>query len=202
MKRILLAMLLFAATAAFSQSQLPGWNITVNGNFTNITGANTNNGWLTSEAVRVGADWSLRADQYVTIAPAGSIVLGKIEYRRLLSDFIKPNPYLNTTIVEPFFNAGAGEAHSTSNGAISAGRFAFGFGGGFDIAPTAGGMFTIRPLDVSYVRASMLTGGGAFIGNHLTLAAGLGLRFGTQATVTKNKAMRQSLRAKYHLDRD
>jgi len=59
-------------------------------------------------------------------------------------------------------------------------------------------MFTIRPLDVSYVRASIFQNGGQLIGNHLSLFAGIGLRFGSIATMQRNKVARAAVKAKYY----
>lgn len=192
----LIGFLMLALTVtipAYAQSNLPGWDVTINGNFSNISSAPTNNGFMTSEAVRISTNFALRSDQMITLQPtAGSIVLGKVEYRRLLSDFIRPNTAfaINTATVEPFINAGVGKAQSNTTTGLSASKFAWGIGGGFDVSVGNTGMFTLRPLDVTYVRTSLLNNGGQFIGNHLQLAAGLGLRFGSVQQMMENKVKR------------
>jgi hypothetical protein len=196
--KLVICIALLLCSVAFAQT-LPGWTVAINGNFSNISNASTNNGFATIETVRVSDHFAVRADQLMTVNPAGAeIFLFKAEYRRLLSDFIKPNPYLNTANFEPFVNAGGGTAQSNNGGVLSTSRPAFAVGGGFDMAVGSTGMFTIRPLDISYVRASILQNGGTLIGNHLSLFAGIGLRFGSIATMQKNKAARAAVKAKYY----
>src|SRR5260370_2938456 len=88
--------------------------------------------------------------------------------------------------VEAFLNVGAGTGRTTATVTASASgttttteqsaaKFAYSAGGGFDIKLSD--TVTLRPLDLKYIRASMLTNGGQVIGNHMQFAAGLGLRF-------------------------
>jgi hypothetical protein len=192
--------LLILVIAGAAQSSLPGWTVSINGNFLNISNAATNNGFASVEAVRVAQNWELRADQLTTAAPAGgSIQLFRPEYRRQLSDWIKPNQFVNTANFEPFFNVGGGFANSNS-GTASANRPAWVVGAGFDYAAGGTGMFTLRPLDISYVRASILQGGGQIIGNHLQLMSGIGIRIGSAAQISTNKAARAAVKAQYRLE--
>lgn len=183
------------------ESALPGWTISINGNFLNLSNVPTNNGYATVETIRVANKWALRADQLVLANPEGGLInLGKVEYRRLLSDFVKPNGYVNTANFELFANAGGGVAksHADSPFEVNDNRPAWTIGGGFDIALGGSSMFTLRPLDISYVRASILQGGGQLIGNHLQLLTGVGIRFGSVAQMTKNRSMKAEVKAKYY----
>lgn len=192
--------LLLCGPRSQAQGTLPGWNVAINGNFLNVTNAATNNGFASVEAVRVANNWDLRADQLTLTSPAGgTIALFRAEYRLLLSSLLKPNQYVNTSNFEPFLNLGGGIANS-NDASGSTNRPAFTVGAGFDYLVGATGMFTLRPLDVSYVRASILQGGGQIIGNHMQLMSGLGVRIGSAAALTRNRAMRAEIRAKYHLD--
>lgn len=198
MRKFIAIAVLFLASFALAQDPLPGWNLSINGNFMSVTGAATNNGFASVEAVRVSQNFSLRSDQLNLASPAGDqVYLGRVEYRRLLSDFIKPNQFLNTSNYEPFINAGGGVAVSFANN-VSQNRPAFVVGGGFDISVGDTGIFTIRPLDISYVRASIFPGGGAAIGNHMQLLSGLGIRIGGVQTMLRNKAAKMKLKAKYY----
>lgn len=184
---ILAAVLCLLAVTAFGQIQPPDtqegpWNVAINGSFSNVSNAATNNGFVTTEALRVAQHWNVRSDQFVTLSPATLIVLAGPEYRFSLAHIFKGSPAfsLNAAKLEGFAHAGAGTARSTSTDAagtttLSAARFAYGVGGGFDIKLSD--TMSLRPLDLTYVRASMLQGGGAVLGNHLQFATGLGIRF-------------------------
>jgi hypothetical protein len=193
-------LLLLCAPRSQAQGTLPGWNVAINGNFLNITNAATNNGFASVEAVRVANNWDLRADQLTLVSPSGgTIALFRAEYRFLLSSLLKPNAYVNTSNFEPFINVGGGIANS-NDASGSTNRPAFVVGAGFDYLVSSTGMFTLRPLDISYVRASILQGGGEIIGNHLQLMSGIGVNIGSPAAMTRNKAARAAIRAQYHLD--
>jgi len=197
---VISGLLLVCGPRAWAQGALPGWNVSINGNFLNVTNAATNNGFASVEAVRVANNWDLRADQLTLTAPAGgTIALFRAEYRFLLSSLLKPNQYVNTSNFEPFFNLGGGVANSNDVSG-STNRPAFVLGAGFDYLVGATGMFSLRPLDVSYVRASILQGGGQIIGNHVQLMSGIGVNIGSPAAMTRNKAARAAIRAQYHLD--
>lgn len=202
MKRLfsIATIIILLSIAAIAQSSLPGWNVSINGNFLNVTNAATNNGFASVESVRVASRSDLRADQLTLTSPAGgTIALFRYEYRFQLSDIVKPNQYVNTANFEPFINAGGGIANSNDSSG-STNRPAFVVGVGFDYATGSSGMFTLRPLDVSYVRASILQGGGQIIGNHLQLMSGIGIRIGSQSAVSSNKAARAAVKAQYHLN--
>jgi hypothetical protein len=190
MKRLIFALLLILAPSCFAQSTPPSplstaWNVSVNGNFSSLQNQGTNNGVLISTAIRLSTHWALRADTYLLQTPNVTIVLGSPEYRfSLASIFKQPSTgAVNPANVEVFVNAGLGDTRATAivsqsgstTTTTSSSRFAASVGGGFDIvvSPT----LSIRPLDVKYIRSSMITNGGQFIGNHLDFAAGLGLRF-------------------------
>lgn len=189
MKVLILALALLAASATFAQTAPPdtletAWSVSVNGNFTSLQNQPTNNGVLISTAIRMATHWNLRADTYLLNAPNITIVLGGPEYRFSLAHLFKGDSgAINAQNTEVFINTGLGNARSTSilsqvGNAItstSTSKFAYAIGGGFDIklSPT----LTLRPLDMKYIRSSMVTNGGQLVGNHLDFAAGLGLHF-------------------------
>lgn len=157
------------------------WNVAINGSYSNIANAATNNGFTTTEAVRVAQHWNLRSDQFITLNPSTVIVLAKGEYRMNLGHFLSKSNYIvNASKFEAFANAGLGTARSSTiatdgSSTLSAAKFAWGVGGGFDVALNS--TMSLRPLDITYVRAGMLQNGGTVLGNHLSFAAGLGIRF-------------------------
>jgi hypothetical protein len=180
---------LFMSMSLHAQTPAPkplesAWNVAVNGNFSSLSNQPTNNGVLISTAIRMATHWNLRADTYIMQAPSITVVLGGPEYRFSLAHLFKNSTgAINAQNTEVFLNTGVGDAHSTaivsSSGptttTVSTSKFAYSVGGGFDIAisPTV----SIRPLDIKYIRSSMITGSGQLIGNHLDFAAGLGLHF-------------------------
>jgi hypothetical protein len=188
-KLLTLALVLSLATLANSQTTPPqpadpfetGWNIMLGGNYMNATNAATNNGVLTTQGLRVAQHWVARSDQYITLSPSGVLVLAGAEYRESLAHlFPKSNTYaVNAEKMEAFVNLEVGTARTsttTSSGTtLSTAKFAWGVGGGFDIKLTD--TTSLRPLDIKYVRAGMLTNGGQLLGNHVDFAAGLNLRF-------------------------
>lgn len=156
------------------------WNVSVNGGYSNIQQAGTNNGFFFSTAIHVAEYWNIRGDVFVMNDPAVTLSLIKPEYRIPSSRLFKnaSGNYFATNNVEFFLNGGIGNAHYTDPAKGSTSKFAWGIGGGFDmtVLQTGGTTVTIRPLDVNYI-SSQLIGGGKVIGNHLQFAAGLGLRF-------------------------
>lgn len=185
----LIASLLFCLSA-FGQTAPPpaqpdplegAWNISVNGSYSNVSDAATNNGFVTTEAFRIAQHWNLRSDQFIVLNPSSVIVLAGPEYRLNLSHFLATSAFTaNASKIEAFVNVKAGTARSSAiatdgTTTLSAAHFAYGVGGGFDILVNS--TLSLRPLDISYVRAPMLTNGGAVLGNHLQFATGLGLRF-------------------------
>jgi hypothetical protein len=169
------------ASATPADALESGWNVSITGSFSNVSNAATNNGFVTTEALRVAQHWNARADEFITLTPATVIVLAGPEYRFSLEHLLKSSSFAaNAAKIEAFAHAGAGTARSQSIAAdgsttLSAARFAYGIGGGFDVKLNS--TMSVRPLDLTYVRSSMLTNGGAILGNHLQFAAGLGIRF-------------------------
>lgn len=157
------------------------WNISISGNFSNISQAANNNGFQTIEAFRIAQHWNLRADQFVTLNPSTTIVVAGPEYRFNLEHLLSKSTFAaNASKIEAFVNLKAGTARSSAVSAdgssqLSAARFAYGAGVGFDILVNS--TLSLRPLDISEIRASMLRNGGSLLGNHLQFATGLGLRF-------------------------
>jgi hypothetical protein len=188
MKRLVLFVgILFFTSTCYAQT-LPatppdtlesGWNVAVNGSFSSATNQGTNNGFAATMALRVAQHWNIRADTYLLTSPSVTVTLAKLEYRVSLAHMVKQSSFMvNANRMELFFNGGAGTARSSAvvNGVQrETRRPAYSVGAGFDISvsPTV----TLRPLDVSYVRSTMLTNGGTFLGDHLQFEAGLGLRF-------------------------
>lgn len=162
------------------------WNVSVNGAYSNVTNAPTNNGFVTGVSFRVTQHFNLRSDVYVLQSPQGlTMALAGPEYRFSLEHLLKSTTFAaNAAKIEPFINAGLGTARTstvilnkdgTSVVNLSAAKFAGSIGGGFDIKLSD--TIYVRPLDVKYVKSSFLNSGGGFYGNQLTFAAGLGLRF-------------------------
>lgn len=158
------------------------WNISVSGSFSSVSNASTNNGFQTSEAIRFATHWTARADTFIVTLPSVVVVTAGPEYRASLAHLIKPNTQyvINTSNMEAFVNLGLGTSRTSSVASdgtttLSKAVFAYKIGGGFDIKVS--NTMYLRPLDISYVRASMLQNGGMVLGNHVQFAAGLGLRF-------------------------
>lgn len=183
----LAAVLLLTANTGvtFGQTQPPpsssdpfetGWSVSVSGGYTNVSNAQTNNGYFFSSAVRVAQHWNMRADIFILNSPQVTIAVAGPEYR-LSINHILPQLSGNFPIInnmELFANAKLGDAKYTDPAKGSQSKFAYGVGTGFDIAVSD--TVTVRPLDVSYIRSSLLTGG-VVLGNHMQFEAGLGLRF-------------------------
>lgn len=184
---ILSAFPLYAHAQSATPAATPfenAWTVSVNGNFSSLQSQGTNNGVLLSTAIKLSTHWNLRADTYIMQSPNITIVLGSPEYRFSLASLFKSTAgAVNPANVEVFVNGGLGDAKATAvlsqvgntTTTQSSSKFAASVGGGFDIMVTP--TMSIRPLDVKYIRSSMITNGGQFVGNHLDFAAGLGLRF-------------------------
>jgi opacity protein-like surface antigen len=162
-----------------------GWNVGINAGISTLSNQQTNNGFTMSTALRVAQHWNVRFDTYILNNPAVTVVLVSPEYRLSLSHLLKSSPTfaVNANRLELFINAGAGTAKSSAD-MTAAGpvdttkenyKLAYSIGTGFDIKLTD--TMSIRPLDIKYVRASILNNGNAFLGNHLQFAAGLGVHF-------------------------
>lgn len=192
---VLIVTVLFAASA-YAQTPTPapkppdvlesGWNVSVNGSYSNLTNAPTNNGFVTGMSFRMAQHWNLRSDVYILQSPQGlTMALAGPEYRFGLEHILKNTNFAaNANRIEAFFNAGAGTARTSTvilakDGSsivnLSKAKFAYSVGGGFDIKLSD--TVTVRPLDIKYVRSSFLEYGGGVYGNQLAFAAGLGLRF-------------------------
>jgi hypothetical protein len=148
----------------------PVWTVSISGGLSVLSNVGTNNGFMTSAALRLAQHWNLRTDIFSVATPSTIVVLAGPEYMWSLAHWIPPNDYFNTANIQPFLNLKLGD--EKSNGAS---KFAYAVGGGFSVivSPT----MTLRPLDVSYVRSSVFGPKGTFIGNHLQYAASIGLNF-------------------------
>jgi hypothetical protein len=169
------------AISAFGQTPTPpsdpletGWNVMVNGGYSSVSNATTNNGFFFSTGIRLSQHLVARGDVFVVASPAVTVSLAKPEYRFSALHLFKRNTTQAVKNTEFFVNAGIGAAHYTDPAKGGQSKFAYGFGGGFDVKMSD--TITVRPLDVNYVRSTLLNGG-KVIGNHLQFAAGLGLRF-------------------------
>ncbi len=169
-----LAVVSFGQTPAPSDPLETGWNVSVNGGYSSIQNAGTNNGFFFSTGIRLTQHFVARGDVFVLNDPAVTVSLVKPEYRFSAQHLFKSASSATVKNTEFFVNAGIGSAHYTDPAKGSTSKVAYGFGGGFDIkmSPTV----SIRPLDVNYINSSLINGG-RVIGNHLQFAAGLGLRF-------------------------
>lgn len=177
--------MLFVAALAFGQSATPpvtppdpletGWNVSVNGGFSSVSNAGTNNGFFFSSELRVAQHWAARADVFVLNDPAVTVTLVKPEYRLSANHIFKNTSgnYAAVNALELFVNFGAGSARFTDPAKGTQSKFAYGGGGGFDYKLSD--KITVRPLDVSWLKSSLT--GQRVIGNHLQFEAGLGLRF-------------------------
>lgn len=189
---LLAALLLLSTLAAEAQTTKPpdvlenAWNVSVNGAYSNLTNAPTNNGFVTGVSFRLSQHLNLRSDVYILQSPQGlTMALAGPEYRFSLEHLLKSTAFAaNASRIEPFFNVGAGTARTSTvvlakDGSsivnLSKAKFAYSVGGGFDIKVSD--TLSIRPLDIKYVRSSFLEYGGGVYGNQLAFAAGLGLRF-------------------------
>lgn len=186
MKTLLTVLVLAFSAAAVAQTPTDpfegAYNVTINGSFSNVSNAATNNGFQTTEGIRVATHWLARSDQFVVLGPPSAVIVtAGPEYRFNLAHLLsKSNFAANASKIEAFANLGAGTARSSALNAdgtstLSASHFAYKVGGGFDILLNS--TMSLRPLDISYVRAPMLQNGGAVLGNQLQFAAGLGIRF-------------------------
>lgn len=192
---IAFAFAMFAASA-YAQTPTPApkppdplegaWNVSINGGYSSLSNSQTNNGFVTGVSFRVAQHWNLRSDVYILNNPSVTVALAGPEYRFSLEHLLKGNPQFaaNASRVEAFINLGAGTVRSTdtvvgTNESTTTteykAKFAYSAGGGFDIKLSD--TVSLRPLDLKYIRGSMLAGGGQVIGNHLQFAAGLGVRF-------------------------
>jgi hypothetical protein len=148
------------------------WTVSIHGNYSDVSGAQTNNGVKSGAAIRLGQHFTANADYYSTISPANAkIALVGFEYLGLTHLLQrKPSQFVNLSQFEIGIGPRAGI--SLQNGARKA---AFAFGGHLDrhIANN----ITLRLLDVSYIRASVLPGGAQIVGNHANVASGLQLQF-------------------------
>ncbi len=177
--KIMIALLVLLAAASASAQAPPkdvlegAWNVSVNGGYSSIENAGTNNGFFFSAEQRLAQHWAARGDVFVLTDPGVTVTLAKPEYRLSARHVFKSsaNPTVKNT--EFFINAGVGNAHFTDPAKGTQSKFAWGVGGGFDIRISD--TVSIRPLDVNYIRSSLI-GGGRVIGNHLQFAAGIGLR--------------------------
>lgn len=172
----------FAQTAPPTDPFEGAYNVTINGSFSNVSNAATNNGFQTTEGIRFSQHLLVRSDQFVVLGPPSAVIVtAGPEYRFNLAHLLsKSNFAANASKVEAFGNVGAGTARSSAMNpdgttTLSKAAFAYKVGGGFDILLNK--TMSIRPLDISYVRAPMLQNGGSILGNQLQFAAGLGVRF-------------------------
>lgn len=161
-----------------SLSSLPTFNVSIYGGYSNVTGAATNNGTFTSQALQIGHSFAVRNDVYMLANPTIVIDVAGPEYRvsvnKLFPSLSGDYPIINN--MELFANAKLGDAYQTNTQGDKVGKnsFAYGVGGGIDIEVSTN--VVARVLDVSYIRTPLVNGG-IVLGNHMQLEAGLGLRF-------------------------
>jgi hypothetical protein len=158
----------------------PGYTVSVNGGFSNVSNAPTNNGFMFDTELALSPTLSARGDVFVLSAPSVTISLASVQYQFPITKWIKNPTSVTVQDLHLFVKGGAGDAYSTGtaiggNGITTQHKFAYAVGGGIeiDLSPTV----HIRPLDLTYVRSSILQNGGAVLGNHLAAAATLGLQF-------------------------
>jgi opacity protein-like surface antigen len=156
-----------------------GFNVSVTGAYSNFSGVATNNGFLAGVDAQIAPHWVADARIYSTGSPAGNILQFGPTYYGSLAKILPSTGNFNSTNMAWFVSAGAGLSWSaaTVNGAMVNGpkKFAWSVGGGIDYQVSSN--VTLRIVDVRYVRTSMLTNGGQFIGNIAQIASGLNIRF-------------------------
>lgn len=166
-----------------SLANLPTINVSLYGGYSNTTGAATNNGTFTSQALTLGnvfkGSIAVRNDVYMLANPTIVIDAAGPELRWSVNT-IFPNLSGNYPVVnqmELFINGKVGDSYQTDTAGDKVGKnsLAYGFGGGVDIRVSTN--VVARVLDISYIRSPLLQNGGIVLGNHLSLEAGLGLRF-------------------------
>jgi len=175
---VAVAVLLFVfSLGALAQTPTPpnllesAWHVQLGGGYNLTSNEGTNNGFASSIALRVGNHWSVRADIFSVNSPATLVTLIGPEFRWSLAQWVRPNDFINTGRFLLFVNAKAGSAKNSND----VKKLAYSLGGGIELPVSE--TFSLRPLDVSYVRASLFQGGGIWLGNHMRLASGIGLRF-------------------------
>src|SRR5437867_1092149 len=144
-----LAILLLVALAAKAQTPKPAdplegaWNVSVNGGYSSVQNAGTNNGFFFSTGIRLAHHWVARGDVFVLNDPAVTVSLAKPEYRFSARHLFKTteSPVVRNT--EFFVNAGVGNARFTDPAKGTQSKFAWGVGGGFDVR--ASDKITVRP---------------------------------------------------------
>lgn len=167
-------------------AQAPGWVFSTSAGYSNVSNAPTNNGFANVTELRLSQSLVIRGDMFLMTNPQ---VIGAFvgpEYLLPASRIFKPGPNtgaFDAANVEFFANVGLGDLRSTdpANSNTKA-KFAWKIGGGFNLKLSD--KTFIRPLDISYIRGSVLTGTGttaapfsAVLGNHLQFSALVGVRF-------------------------
>lgn len=184
MKKLLIAGLLFCGASMAVCAQTPSapapkaadtqesyWTVSVHGQYSDVSGAQTNNGTKSGVDVRVAQHFSLGAEYLTTINPANTkLAMVGGDYFRSLGHLGAKSQFVDLSQFEIGFGPRAGI--SIQNGIR---KGAFGFHGRLD--RHVGNNVTLRLLDVEYVRAAVLPGGGQVIGNHVAAGAGIGLSF-------------------------
>ena len=161
------------------QPATPGWTFQTAAGYSNVSGAETNNGFANVTELRLSTSVAIRGDVFMVTNPN---VIGSYvgpEYIIPATKFFKTNANnpVNASNVEFFLNAKVGDLRSQNptNTSQSTARFSWGVGGGFNIKLSDHTF--IRPLDISYLRGSAFQHGGVIIGNHMQAAAFLGVSF-------------------------
>lgn len=192
MKKVTAMLILFLGLAGTALAQSDpletGWHVSVNGAFSNLSGQQTNNGYLSFAEVRVAKHWSARLNYFATADPTAKIITAGPEYNFSLRHILPKSDFLDVSKLEAFAGVSLGASHlepcpNLTGQALAdckvlkespapGFKFAAVVGGGVNYRITD--KLTIRPLEVNYVRSAA---GGQLIGNHLQFASGVGLRF-------------------------
>lgn len=177
MRFLLAVAVLLAVSAAGARAQAApdllenAWHVQLAGGYSLTSNEGTNHGFTSSIAVRVAKHWNVRADVFSVDSPATIVSLIGPEYRWSLAQWVRPNEFVNTDRFRLFVNVKVGAAKNSND----VKKLAYSAGGGVELPISD--TFSLRPLDVSYVRASLFQGGGIWVGNHMRLASGIGLSF-------------------------
>lgn len=181
-KYLVLILGLFCCGAGLSaqgtaQPSTPGWTFSTAAGYSNVTNAQTNNGFANVTELKLSEYLAVRGDVFIMTNPQ---VIGSYvgpEYVLPATKIFKQNANnpVNAGNVEFFFNAKIGDIRSTDPTNTTKAKFSWGVGTGFNIKLSD--KTFIRPLDISYIRGSVFQGGGTVIGNHMQAAAFLGVRF-------------------------
>jgi len=181
---LLFVLMMIATGWAFAQGAPPvrppdplegAWRVEFSGNYSLLRENSNNNGYQAGFALRVAQHWAARADVFTVTSPSARVTIAGPEYRFSLGHWFKGSQFIHADGLEAALSAKIGSARSGPDFGAARARFAYGLGGSLDKKINA--HFSMRILELNYVRASIFRPSGIVLGNHLQVASGIGLRF-------------------------